>query len=79
MGITGPGDPLMMDPDWRPEERHCLYCGKSVYNGNPFVYWHNGWYEKGVVWHAVCAKYMADNLRKDGEGADAKRPHLHIE
>ena len=69
MGIIKAGDPLMLDPEWRPESRLCFACGESVWEGKPFVHWY-GHPNNHIVLHASCARTLAKHLQGDADIAD---------
>lgn len=67
MGIIRPGDPLMLDPDWRPEERICFYCGNSVWEGGHlFVFWFSPFHGH-IVLHGQCSQILGERLIADGK------------
>lgn len=68
MGIIAPGSDLMLDPDWRPEQRLCFVCGETVWEGKPFVHWY-GHPNNHIVLHAGCARELGGHLMTDGQNA----------
>ncbi len=67
----GPGDECMVNADFRPDNWHCFYCGETVLNGKPFVFWHSGTHGY-VVLHPVCACSLGFHLTKDAVLAGVK-------
>lgn len=77
MGVTGPGEALMLDADWRPTRQNCFLCGESVWQGKRFVYWHGNdgttsLESQYIVLHAECAVDLGAHLCKDGLTAQGK-------
>lgn len=67
MALIHPGDPLMRDPDWRPEDLTCFLCGNTTIAEPSFIHW-AGFAMGGtkhLILHGDCATLLASYLRKD--------------
>lgn len=64
LSLIVPGDPLMRDPDWRPEQFLCFVCGDRVPIDKPFVHWY-GHPANQIVVHLECALGLSEALNED--------------